>query len=111
MRLSWVLSGARESRRPEKERPTTHVFVATHSPNPGRGTIPESCLDFLMESSLLKFICIFAMCIMSAAVELLVLPEGVKHSIPCTAPANGIYLINWIVDGEQPGDGFVVGEK
>ena len=43
--------------------------------------------------------------------ELLVLPEGVKHSIPCTAPANGIYLINWIVDGEQPGDGFVVGEK
>ena len=43
--------------------------------------------------------------------ELLVLPEGVKHSIPCTAPANGIYLINWVVDGEQPGDGFVVGEE
>ena len=64
-----------------------------------------------MESSLLKFICIFAVCFMSAAVELLVLPDGVKHSIPCTAPANGSYLINWVVDEEQPGDGFVVGEK
>ena len=43
--------------------------------------------------------------------EQLVLPEGVEHSILCTAPDNDRYLITWVVNKELTGDGFVVREE
>jgi hypothetical protein len=46
-----------------------------------------------------------------AAEEQLVLPEGEEHSILCTAPSEGNYLITWGANVGPVGDGFVVGEE
>ena len=50
----------------------------------------------------------------SAAIELLVLPDGEEHSILCTAiitEEEDSYQINWAANGRSIGDGFVVGEE
>ena len=39
------------------------------------------------------------------------LPEGVEHSILCTAPDDDRYHIIWIADGGLAGDGFVVEDE
>ena len=43
--------------------------------------------------------------------EQLVLPEGVEHSILCTAPDDDRYLITWVDDDGAVANGFVVGEE
>ena len=67
-------------------------------------------------ASPLKFIAIFvAHLYHSAAIELLVLPEGEEHSILCTAniivEEEDNYQINWAANGRQIEDEFVVGEE
>ena len=66
-------------------------------------------------ASQLKLIAIFvAHLYHSAAIELLVLPEGEEHSILCTAiitEEEDSYQINWAANGRRIGDGFVVGEE
>ena len=65
-----------------------------------------------MESPL-KFIGFVVVCFVcySAALELLVLPEGEEHSALCTVADEDRYLIQWIVDGGAAGEKFVVGDK
>ena len=64
-------------------------------------------------ASPLKFIAIFgAHLYHSAAIELLVLPEGEEHSILCTAIiTEDSCQINWAVNGRPIGDEFFVGEE
>ena len=47
----------------------------------------------------------------SAALELLVLPEGEEHSVLCTVADEDRFEIIWVVDGGSAGEEFVVGEE
>ena len=65
-----------------------------------------------MESPL-KFIVFVVVCFVcySAALELLVLPEGEEHSVLCTVADENRFEINWVVDGGAAGEEFVVGDE
>ena len=65
-----------------------------------------------MESPLksIVFVVVCFVCY-SAALELLVLPEGEEHSVLCTVADEDRYLIDWLVNGRSTGEEFVVGEE
>ena len=60
-----------------------------------------------------KFIVFVVVCFVcySAALELLVLPEGEEHSVICRVADDDRYLILWVVDGGGAGEEFVVGDE
>ena len=68
--------------------------------------------DTAMESPS-NFIVFVAVCFVcySAALELLVLPEGEEHSVLCTVADEDRYLILWVVDGGAAGEEFVAGDE
>ena len=68
--------------------------------------------NVLMESPLksIVFVVVCFVCY-SAALELLVLPEGEEHSVLCTVADEYRFEINWVVDGGAAGEEFVVGDE